>query len=148
VVARKETNRRAERAPAQGDAERAQAELDSIDDSIENLDQAPPHPVLIVPRPMACGAMFVSIAGAVVGAAVGLAIGAAVYGFRATFGLFVIAGVLAFAGFVAGAIVGGWAGGVGAKTRDEHRRSYAGRAPGTRPVRRDGQADDKPIGWE
>lgn len=128
--------------------ERAQAELDTIDDSIENLDKAPPHPLLIVPRPMAFGAMALSVLGAVIGAAIGFGIGAVLFGLDGEPGLFVVMGAAAFAGLVAGGVMGGWAGGLGAKRRDEQRPSHAGSAAGTRPVRRGPQPTDKPIGWE
>lgn len=146
MAARKTTDDRAGRSDSA--AERREAETDNVADSIENLDRSPPHPLMVVPRPMACGAMVMSVIGMLVGAAIGFGIGAAVYGVRASVGVIVFTVVLAFAGLVAGAVFGGWEGGLGAKTRDEHRRSHAGRAPGTRPVRRGGQPEDEPIGWE
>jgi len=45
-------------------------------------------------------------------------------------------------------VIGGWRGGVAEKVADEHRPSHRGQAPGTRPVRRGPEPDDKPVGWD
>ena len=125
-----------------------QAEADTVDDAIENLENAPPHPLMIVPRPMAYGAMVMGAAGALIGAVVGFGIGFAIDGFDWTTRVLAIGIVLTVAGLVGGGIAGGWSGSVGAKARDEMRPSYAGHARGTRPVRPEEPQPDKPIGWE
>lgn len=124
-----------------------QAEADTVDDAIENLENAPPHPLMIVPRPMAWGAMVMGAIGAIVGGAIGFGIGFAIEGEWST-RVLAIGLALTVAGLVAGGVAGGWSGSVGAKARDEMRRSYAGHAPGTRPVRPEEPEPDKPIGWE
>lgn len=134
--------------PREKERELRQAESDNIEDSIENLDEGPPQPLIMVPRPMAYGALYTSVFGAIVGAAIGVGIGALIFDVGANVGFIVIVVVLAFAGLIAGGVAGGWAGSLGEKARDEHRRSYAGQAPGTRPVREGRKPDGDPIGWE
>ena len=127
--------------------ERSRAEFETIRDSEENLAEAPPQALIIAPRRMAVGAFAFGIAGAAVGLLAGFIAAVAIYGLEGHRRFFAVLAGVGMAGLVAGAVIGGWRGGMKEMAIDEHRPSHRGRAPGTKPNRPD-ESEDKPAGWD